>query len=38
MPEKANFITKPCNKHMVHGHSREILPDDRLPEPLEKAV
>jgi DNA-binding NtrC family response regulator len=38
MPEKATFIAKPFNKHMVHGHLREILPDDKLPEPLKKAV
>ncbi|WP_031393180.1 response regulator [Sphingomonas sp. STIS6.2] len=38
MPEKATFISKPFNKHMVHGHLRNMLPDSKLPEPLKKAV
>lgn len=38
MPEKTTFISKPFNKHMVHTHLREILPDNKLPEPLKKAV
>jgi DNA-binding NtrC family response regulator len=38
MPEKATFISKPFNKHMVHEHLREMLPDNKLPEPLKKAV
>ena len=38
MPEKATFIAKPFNKHMVHEHLRNMLPDNKLPEPLEIAV
>ena len=38
MPEKATFISKPFNKHMVHEHLRNMLPDNKLPEPLKKAV
>jgi DNA-binding NtrC family response regulator len=38
MPEKATFISKPFNKRMVHEHLREMLPDNKLPEPLKKAV
>jgi CheY-like chemotaxis protein len=38
MPEKATFISKPFNKHMVHGHLRNMLPDSKLPDPLRKAV
>jgi CheY-like chemotaxis protein len=38
MPEKATFISKPFNKRMVHEHLREMLPDNKPPEPLKKAV
>lgn len=38
MPEKATFISKPFNKHMVHGHLRKMLPNAKLPEPLKKGV
>jgi DNA-binding NtrC family response regulator len=38
MPEKATFISKPFNKQMVHQHLRNMLPDNKLPEPLKKAV
>jgi DNA-binding NtrC family response regulator len=38
MPEKATFISKPFNKHMVHEHLRNMLPDNRLPEPLKTAI
>lgn len=38
MPEKATFISKPFNQAMVHDHLREILPDNKKPEPLKKAV
>ena len=38
MPEKATFITKPFNHRMVHEHLNRILPDERKPEPLKKAV
>lgn len=34
MPEGARFIGKPFSAETVHGHLREILPDDRKPEPL----
>lgn len=38
MPEKATFISKPFNKHMIHSHLKNMLPDSRLPEPLKNAV
>lgn len=38
MPDKATFISKPFNETMVHGHLREMLPDDKKPEPLKTAV
>lgn len=38
MPPKATFITKPFNQRMVHEHLSEILPDDKKPVPLKKAV
>jgi DNA-binding LytR/AlgR family response regulator len=38
MPEKATFISKPFNKLMVHEHLRKMLPDNKLPDPLKKAV
>jgi CheY-like chemotaxis protein len=38
MPEKATFLTRPFNQRMVLSHLNEILPDERKPEPLRKAV
>ena len=38
MPDKATFIPKPFNKQMVHRHLRKMLPDNKLPDPLKKAV
>jgi CheY-like chemotaxis protein len=38
MPDKATFLTKPFNQRMVHEHLSQILPDDKKPEPLKKAV
>jgi DNA-binding NtrC family response regulator len=38
LPEKATFVSKPFNPRMIHGHLRQSLPDDKLPEPLKKAV
>ncbi len=38
MPERATFITKPFNQRMVHEHLSKILPDEKKPEPLKKAV
>lgn len=38
MPARATFITKPFNQRMVHEHLNKILPDDKKPEPLKKAV
>ncbi|WP_010219280.1 response regulator [Sphingomonas sp. PAMC 26621] len=38
MPEKATFISKPFNRRMIHEHLRKTLPDNKLPEPLKKAV
>ncbi len=38
MPEKASFIAKPFDCHMVHGHLREMLPESKKPAPLKKAV
>ena len=34
LPEGACFLGKPFSAEMVHDHLREILPDDRKPEPL----
>ncbi len=36
LPEGARFIDKPFSAEVVHGHLREILPDDRKPEPLRR--
>lgn len=36
MPTGARFIGKPFSAETVHGHLKEILPDDRKPEPLRK--
>jgi DNA-binding NtrC family response regulator len=38
MPDKATFVSKPFNQRMVHEHLSRILPDDKKPEPLKKAV
>ena len=38
MPKKATFITKPFNQRMVHDHLNKILPDEKKPAPLRKAV
>lgn len=38
MPEKATFLTKPFNQRMVHEHLNQILPNEKKPEPLKKAV
>lgn len=38
MPDKATFVTKPFNQRMVHEHLNRILPNDKKPEPLRKAV
>jgi len=38
MPERATFISKPFNKRTVHEHLAKMLPDDKKPEPLAKAV
>lgn len=38
MPQKATFISKPFNQRTVHEHLREMLPDDKKPEPLKQAV
>lgn len=38
MPAKATFVRKPFNARMVHQHLSEMLPDDKKPEPLKKAV
>jgi CheY-like chemotaxis protein len=38
MPDKATFLTKPFNQRTVHQHLAIILPDDKKPEPLKKAV
>ena len=34
LPEGVRFLGKPFSAEMVHGHLREILTDDRKPEPL----
>ncbi|RYB02410.1 response regulator [Lichenibacterium ramalinae] len=36
MPDGARFIGKPFSAETVHSHLREILPDDRKPEPLRR--
>jgi DNA-binding NtrC family response regulator len=36
MPKGACFIGKPFSAETVHGHLKEILPDDRKPEPLRR--
>ena len=36
MPRGARFIGKPFSAETVHNHLKEILPDDRKPEPLRK--
>jgi len=38
MPDKATFLPKPFNQRTVHDHLKRILPDDKKPEPLRKAV
>ena len=38
MPDKASFISKPLNDHMIHQHLREKLPDNKQPEQLKQAV
>ena len=38
MPDRATFISKPFNKRTVHDHLAKMLPDDKKPEPLAKAV
>lgn len=38
LPDKATFLTKPFNQRTVHQHLATILPDDKKPEPLKKAV
>jgi CheY-like chemotaxis protein len=37
LPEGARFIGKPFSAETVHGHLREILPDDRKPDRLREA-
>lgn len=34
LPEGAHFISKPFSAEMVHGHLREMLPDDIKPAAL----
>ncbi|KQN04044.1 MULTISPECIES: response regulator [unclassified Sphingomonas] len=38
MPERATFISKPFNKRTVHHHLAQMLPDEKKPEPLAKAI
>ena len=35
LPEGAHFIGKPFSAEVVHGHLREVLPEDQKPEPLQ---
>ncbi|MDX7950474.1 response regulator [Lichenihabitans sp. Uapishka_5] len=35
LPEGAHFIGKPFSAEVVHGHLREILPDEQKPAPLQ---
>ena len=34
LPDGACFLGKPFSAEVVHGHLRQILPDDRKPDPL----
>lgn len=36
MPDKATFIRKPFNSHMVHDHLQATLPDGKKPELLKR--
>ncbi len=38
MPDRATFISKPFNKRTVHEHLATMLPKEKKPEPLAKAV
>jgi CheY-like chemotaxis protein len=38
MPERTTFIAKPFTQRMVYQHLQKILPDDKKPQPLKKAV
>ena len=38
MPDKATFLSKPFNQITVHDHLRRMLPDNKKPEPLKRAV
>jgi DNA-binding NtrC family response regulator len=38
MPDKATFLSKPFNQSVVHDHLRTMLPDNKKPEPLKRAV
>ena len=36
LPEGARFISKPFSADVVHGHLKEILPEDQKPAPLRR--
>ncbi len=38
MPIRATFISKPFNKRTIYAHLAKMLPDDKKPEPLSRAV
>jgi len=38
MPDKATFLRKPFNDHMIHDPLRRTLPDQKMPVQLKRAV
>ena len=38
MPERATFLSKPFNRRTIYEHLARILPDEKKPKPLTKAV
>lgn len=38
MPERATFLSKPFNRRTIYEHLARMLPDEKKPKPLTKAV
>ena len=38
MPERATFLSKPFNRRTMYEHLARMLPDEKKPKPLTKAV
>ena len=38
MPERATFLSKPFNRRTIYEHLARMLPDEKKPKPLPKAV